>query len=171
MEAPPPSGAPAAGAAAPVRRRPLPPAGRLRRHRRALLRVREERIRDLGGLVLEMYRRDAYRRDLVEERCLELAELEERLQELDTLLAAAASTRRTAPTARCVCGATILWGARFCASCGRTLAGATAIACPSCGHPLAADAHFCPACGHSVVPLDVAEPAAGALAEGPGGEV
>ena len=34
---------------------------RVRRERRALMRVREERLRDLGGLALEMYRRDRFR--------------------------------------------------------------------------------------------------------------
>ena len=47
-----PSEPPAAEAAPAPQRRPLPSASRLRRERRTLLRVREERIRDLGGLVL-----------------------------------------------------------------------------------------------------------------------
>ena len=42
-------------------RRALPPAGQLRRERRALLQLREQRLRDLGGLMLEMYRRDQFR--------------------------------------------------------------------------------------------------------------
>ena len=46
-----------------------PAAGQLRRERRTLLRLREQRIRDLGGLVLEMYRRDEFREDLVYEQC------------------------------------------------------------------------------------------------------
>ena len=46
------------------RRRPLPSPGQLRRERRNLLRVREQRIRDIGGLVLEMYRQDRFRQDL-----------------------------------------------------------------------------------------------------------
>ena len=103
-------------------RRVLPPPSQLRRERRALLRVREERIRDLGGLVLEMYRRDQFREDLLLERCVDLAALEERIQELDALLLAATSRRRP-PVARCACGAPIAWGARFCASCGRPVGG------------------------------------------------
>ncbi len=102
-------------------RRPLPPAGQLRRERRVLLRAREERIRDLGGLVLEMVRRDQFRRDLVYDRTTELLALEERLRELDALLAAAVGARR-ARSVRCECGAPILWGSRFCASCGRPIA-------------------------------------------------
>jgi hypothetical protein len=104
----------------PVRRAP-PPAGQLRRDRRALLRLREERIRDLGGLILEMYRRDQFRQDLLVDRCAELVALEERLAELDALLTTAASIRHR-PAARCECGAVIIWGARFCSSCGRSVA-------------------------------------------------
>jgi hypothetical protein len=108
-------------APAPPPRRPLPPAGQLRRERRALLRVRDERIRDLGGLVLEMYRREGFRSDLVEEQCAELVGLEDRINEIDALLAAAVGARRRARSARCECGAPILWGSHFCANCGRPL--------------------------------------------------
>lgn len=101
-------------------RRPLPPPSQLRRERRALLRLREQRIRDLGGLMLEMYRRDQFRQDLLVERCSELATLEERLGELDALLSAALSIRRR-PSARCECGAPVLWGTKFCPSCGRAV--------------------------------------------------
>jgi hypothetical protein len=138
--------------AAPPRRRPLPPPGRLRRERRSLVRAREERIRDLGGLVLEMYRRDDYRQELVDERCAELAGLEERLYELDALLRAAVGARRTAPAARCACGTPILWGSRFCATCGRPVGSRPALACETCGGSLAADARFCAACGTPVGP-------------------
>ena len=142
----------------PPRRRPLPPPGRLRRERRAILRAREERIRDLGGLVFEMYRRDDYRQELVDERCAELSGLEERLYELDALLRAALGARRTAPAARCACGTPILWGSRFCATCGRPVARSPELACETCGAALAADAKFCATCGTPVGPA--AEPEA-----------
>jgi uncharacterized protein YjiS (DUF1127 family) len=105
-------------------RRALPPPSQLRRDRRSLLRLREERLRDLGGLMLEMYRRDQFRQDLLVDRCAELLAIEERLGELDGLLARAASIRHR-PAARCECGAIILWGSRFCATCGRPVTGAT----------------------------------------------
>jgi hypothetical protein len=109
---------PAAPAAQPrPRRRAAPPVAELRRERRGLLQVREERIRDLGGVVLEMYRRDAFREGLLIELCAEIAAIEERLRELDLLLDA-----RRPPVARCECGAPLFWGARFCPSCGRALA-------------------------------------------------
>jgi hypothetical protein len=108
-------------------RRALPPAGQLRRERRTLLAAREGRLRDLGGLMLEMYRRDQFRQDLLVDRCIELGQLEERLAELDALLAAAVSRGKTRPAARCECGAPIFWGSKFCAQCGRAIAGAPAL--------------------------------------------
>jgi hypothetical protein len=121
--------APAPAAPGTPVRRTLPPPGQLRRDRRALLRVREERIRDLGGLMLEMYRRDQFRQDLVVDRCTELVALEERIAELDALLSTAMSVRHR-PAARCECGAPILWGSKFCASCGRPVGTSTAPAPP-----------------------------------------
>lgn len=105
--------------------------------------------------MLEMYRRDQFRQDLLIERCDELVALDERLQELDTLLAAAVSSRRAAPAARCECGAPIVAGAHFCANCGRAVSAAPAVVtCTSCGAPLPAEAQFCASCGHRVEPVD-----------------
>ena len=104
------------------RRRPAPPASELRRERRALLRLREQKLRDLGGLSLEMYRRDRFREDLLLERCAELIGLEARIHELDVLLGTARRTSGVPKTARCECGAPLLWGSRFCATCGRPVA-------------------------------------------------
>jgi uncharacterized protein YjiS (DUF1127 family) len=132
-------------------RRSLPHPGQLRRERRALLRAREERLRDLGGLMLEMFRRDQFRQDLLVERCDELVVLDERLQELDTLLAATVSARRPAPAARCACGAPIVWGSHFCANCGRAVAAAPpVVACAKCGAAVPAEAKFCAVCGEGV---------------------
>jgi hypothetical protein len=138
-------------------RRALPHPGQLRKERRALLRVREERLRDLGGLMLEMFRRDQFRQDLLVERCDELIALDERLQELDTLLAASVSVRRAAPAARCACGAPLVWGSHFCANCGRPVGGDPVVACVDCGHPLPADASFCASCGRAAEPPEQAE--------------
>ena len=103
-------------------RRALPPAGQLRRERRTLLQAREQRLRDLGGLMLEMYRRDQFRQDLLVDRCVELQRLEERLSDLDALLAASVSRGRTRPAAHCECGSPIFWGSKFCPQCGRPVA-------------------------------------------------
>jgi Double zinc ribbon len=145
-----PSEPPAAEAVPAPQRRPLPSASHLRRERRTLLRVREERIRDLGGLVLEMYRRQGFRQDLVDEQCAELVSLEDRLHELDSLLAVAVNARRAAPSARCECGAPILWGSHFCANCGRPHGDRPVVACASCGAAIPAEAKFCASCGTPV---------------------
>lgn len=84
-----------------------------------MLRYREERIRDLGGLVLEMYREDSFRQDVVHDQAAEIVGLEERLREIDRLLAARTTRGRTF---RCVqCGTPLHSGARFCPSCGQAL--------------------------------------------------
>jgi predicted amidophosphoribosyltransferase len=127
----------------PPARQKLPPPGVLRRERRALLKVREERLRDLGGLMLEMYRQDRFREDFLHERCLELDELDERLYELQMLLGAG-----HAPLGgRCTCGAPLVRGSHFCANCGRPAGEAAVLACEVCGHALPADAAFCAGCG------------------------
>jgi hypothetical protein len=100
----------------------VPPTRELKRERKALLEVREERLRDLGGLALEMYKRDRFNAGLVVERCAELVAIEARVQEIDALLDGTAGIRRGGGGAVCICGAPILLGARFCASCGRSLA-------------------------------------------------
>ena len=111
--------------------------------------------------MLEMYRRDQFRQDLLVERCDELLALDDRLQDLDTLLAAAVSRRRAAPAARCACGAPLTAGAHFCANCGRPIAAAPpVVACTNCGAAVGADAKFCAACGRAVGPEQQSEAAA-----------
>jgi hypothetical protein len=122
----------------------LPPPGVVRRERRLLQRTREEKLRDLGGLMLEMYRRDTFREDLLADRCNELLGLDARLHELDELLAAA---RRRTSAGRCVCGAPLPWGSHFCPNCGRPAGAQPVVACPACEHPLPGDARFCANCG------------------------
>jgi hypothetical protein len=124
----------------------LPPPGTIRRERRALIRAREERIRDLGGLALDMHRRETFRRELLDEKAREIVALEERLQELDSMLAAATAARRPGSAPRCACGAPILWGSHFCSNCGRPT-GPAVVTCVGCGGPLPADARFCSNCG------------------------
>jgi DNA-directed RNA polymerase subunit RPC12/RpoP len=140
------------------RRAPSP--GALRRERRAIVKAREERIRHLGGLTLEMYRRSSFRDQLLIEQCREIVALEDRLRELDSMLDAVATARR-APTT-CECGAPVPWGSHFCANCGRPVGSEPVVACEGCGHPLSADATFCAQCGRPVETSDEAEPEPGA---------
>jgi hypothetical protein len=97
-----------------------PPPRELKRERKALLVVRGERLRDLGGLTLEMYKRDRFVAELVVERCAELVAIEARVQEIDALLD---GTSGLHGGATCICGAPLLLGARFCATCGRSVDG------------------------------------------------
>jgi Double zinc ribbon len=146
-----------------VRRAPSP--GALRRERRAILKAREQRIRDLGGLTLEMYRRSTFRDELLIEGCREIVALEERVNDLDAMLASFASSRRSPTT--CECGAPVPWGSHFCANCGRPVGAEPVIACENCGHPLPADAKFCAACGRDAgleKPADALPPEARAEA-------
>ena len=94
-----------------------PHAGMLRRERRALLAAREAKLRDLGGLMVEMYRRAAVREDLIQERCAEVIGIDARLIEIDELL------HGSPGSARCQCGAPVLRGSHFCPNCGRVLDG------------------------------------------------
>ena len=98
----------------------LPPVRELKRERKTLLLVREERLRDLGGLTLEMYKRDRFNAGLVVERCAELVAIEARVHEIDSLLDGTVSLH-SGGGAVCKCGAHLLLGARFCATCGRSV--------------------------------------------------
>jgi hypothetical protein len=92
-----------------------PPAGVLRRERRALLKARDDTLRDLGGLLVEMYRRGGFRDDLLQERAATVVGIDARLGEIEELLHPSRSV------ARCECGARLLRGSKFCANCGRSL--------------------------------------------------
>lgn len=132
-----------------------------------IVKAREERIRHLGGLTLEMYRRSNFRDELLIEQCREIVALEQRLHELDSMLEAVATARR-APTT-CECGAPVPWGSHFCANCGRPVGGEPVVACEDCGHPLPADASFCARCGRPAASAEQ-EPATEPAAE-PGAEL
>jgi hypothetical protein len=80
-----------------------------------LLKAREGALRDVGGLLVEMYRRGSFRNDLLSERAAVIVGIDARLAEIEGLL----HVRRDVP--RCTCGAPILRGSRFCPNCGRDL--------------------------------------------------
>src|SRR2546421_3268247 len=92
-----------------------PHAGLLRRERRALLKARADALTELGGLLVEMYRRGSFRDDLLAERAASIVGIDGRLAEIEALL----HTGRRVP--RCECGAPVLRGSRFCPNCGRPL--------------------------------------------------
>jgi hypothetical protein len=92
-----------------------PHAGLLRRERRALLKARVDALSELGGLLVEMYRRGGFRNDLLAERAAAIVGIDGRLAEIQALL----HTGRHVP--RCECGAPVLRGSRFCPNCGRPL--------------------------------------------------
>jgi zinc-ribbon domain len=99
-----------------VRRAALPTPGAIRRERRALLAMRDDQLRDLGGLIFEMFRYDRFNEELVRERCTELLDLDERLAELEELHRAATNS---APLLRCAsCGAELAPSSHFCSNCG-----------------------------------------------------
>jgi hypothetical protein len=116
------------------------------------VRRREIEIRDVGGLAVEMVRRDRFKPDLLVSRASEVLALEQRIHELDAFLAASEAVPRAMRTATvCKCGAPLVRGAHFCAHCGRpAVETAPVVACSHCGNPLPAEANFCSVCGNSV---------------------
>lgn len=147
-----PSAEPTSLSEPPVREQRIPSTASMRRERRALSRWREIEIRDVGGLTVEMVRRDRFNPDLLVRRANDVLSLEQRLHELDALLMASVAARRGLGGAvQCRCGAPILPGAHFCSHCGRPAPGAPAVStCGRCGQPLPADANFCASCGNSI---------------------
>jgi hypothetical protein len=133
---------------------PSPPltAAAALRERRSLVRRREIEMRDVGGLAVEMVRRDRFKPDLLVSRASEVLVLERRIHELDAFLAASEAVPGAMRTATpCKCGAPLVRGAHFCAYCGRPAAEtAPVVTCGHCGNPLPAEANFCSACGNSV---------------------
>jgi hypothetical protein len=124
----------------------------MRRERRILARRREIEIRDVGGLAVEMARRDRFKPDLLLARANDVLNLEQRMHELDGLMLAVATAPhglRAMPT--CRCGAPLLPGAHFCSNCGRPSAAAPPVqTCSHCGHPLPAETNFCSFCGNAI---------------------
>jgi hypothetical protein len=127
--------------------RPISP----QRERRELARRREVELRDIGGLAVEMARRDDWRYPLLHSRCAEVLALEERIHELDALITAATMVARGVPAVECRCGAPILHGSHFCSHCGRPAPETPPVTtCSHCGQPLPAEANFCSVCGNGV---------------------
>jgi hypothetical protein len=86
-----------------------------------LAREREDRIRDLGGLTLEMVRRERLNPDLLAGQAGRILELERLAAELEEppSVPSAQPEREGATEVLCVCGWALEPGARFCSHCGR----------------------------------------------------
>jgi hypothetical protein len=144
---------------------PEPDPVRLRRERRSLARQREIEMRDVGGLAVEMVRRDRWKPELLISRAGEVLTVEQRMHELDSLLAAEVAARNFPNVAHCKCGAPLPPGVHFCSHCGRPAATAPpVVTCAHCGQPLPAEANFCGFCGNAAVAQEY-EPAAEGLDE------
>lgn len=126
------------------------PSGPLHERRRRLVSAREATMRDLGGLMLEMYKRNRFREELLLDKCeevvaieVEIAHLDQRLFQLTTPNAGGQR-----PIGRCECGAPIHPGQNFCAVCGRGFATLTQNrTCERCGNGLRPGDAFCSTCG------------------------
>jgi Double zinc ribbon len=142
---------------------PEPDPVRLRRERRTLARQREIDIRDVGGLAVEMVRRDRWKPELLISRAGEVLTVEQRMHELDSLLAAEVAARNFPHVASCKCGAPLPPGVHFCSHCGRpAVTSPPVVTCGHCGQPLPAEANFCGFCGNAAVTQEY-EPADDAL--------
>ncbi len=123
------------------------------------MRRREIEIRDVGGLAVEMVRRDRFKPDLLVSRASEVLALEQRIHELDSFLAASQGVPHAMRTATvCKCGAPLVRGVHFCAHCGRpAVETAPVVTCSHCGNALPAEANFCSVCGNSVAADELAD--------------
>jgi hypothetical protein len=138
---------------------PEPDPARLRRERRDLTQMREIELRDVGGLAVEMVRRDRWNPDLLVTRAHEVLGLEQRMHELDSLLIAEATVRSFPNVAYCKCGAPLVPGVHFCGHCGRPAPTTPPVlTCSHCGQPLPAEVNFCSFCGNPAT-ADEYEPA------------
>jgi hypothetical protein len=146
-------------------RPPEPDPANLQRKRQELTWRREIELRDVGGLAVEMVRRDRMNPELLVKRAQEVLALEQRMHELDSLLVAEATARSFPSVANCKCGAPLVPGVHFCGHCGRPAATTPAVrTCAHCGRPLPADVNFCSFCGNPAAEEEH-EPAAEPLDE------
>lgn len=153
-------GAPGSGLAT---RRPAP-AGKTKRkrskatgpqaplhdRRRRLVAARETTLRDLGGLMLEMYKRNRFREELLLDKCEEVLAVEVEIAHIDQRLFQLAPPNAAGmrPIGRCECGSPIYPGQNFCGVCGRSFATLTMHrTCERCGGGLRPGDSFCATCG------------------------
>ncbi len=102
-------------------------AGDMRKERAGLARRYQELRGDLGGLLIEMARRDHFNFNLLRLRAAEAVEVEQRAREIDGHLTALAANQRLSLPAGTVA--------------------MTAKKCANCTGAIPADANFCAYCG------------------------
>jgi hypothetical protein len=118
--------------------------------RRRLVGARETTLRDLGGLMLEMYKRNRFREELLLDKCEEVLAIEVEIAHVDQRLFQLAPPNAAGmrPIGRCECGASIHPGQNFCGLCGRSFATLTqSRSCARCGSGLRPGDQFCATCG------------------------
>lgn len=134
-----------------ARERVASAAAPLHERRRRLVAARESTLRDLGGLMLEMYKRNRFREELLLDKCEEVLAIEVEVAHVDQRLFQLAPPNAAGmrPIGRCDCGAPIHPGQNFCGVCGRSFSTLTqSRACLKCGAGLRAGDLFCGTCGH-----------------------
>lgn len=173
------------GAPTSPRERIASAAAPLHDRRRRLVGARETTLRDLGGLMLEMYKRNRFREELLLDKCEEVLAIEVEIAHVDQRLFQLAPPNAAGmrPIGRCECGAPIHPGQNFCGVCGRSFATLTQVrSCQRCGAGLRPGDSFCATCGSeapdalqaieaappgvpSAPPIDAAAIASNAVAE------
>lgn len=130
--------------------KPTGPSGALHDRRRRLIGAREGALRDLGGLMLEMYKRNRFREELLLDKCEEVLSIEVEVAHIDQKLfqLTPANSSGQRPIGRCECGSPIHPGQNFCGVCGRSFATLTqSRTCERCGTGLRPGDSFCSVCG------------------------
>ena len=126
------------------------PSAPLHDRRRRLVSAREATLRDLGGLMLEMYKRNRFREELLLDKCEEVLAVEVEIAHIDQRLfqLAPPNAAGVRPIGRCECGSPIYPGQNFCGVCGRGFATLTQNRmCERCGAGLRPGDSFCATCG------------------------
>jgi hypothetical protein len=140
----------AKGAKSGTGERVSPAAAPLHDRRRRLVGAREATLRDLGGLMLEMYKRNRFREELLLDKCEEVLAIEVEIAHVDQRLfqLAPGNTAGQRPIGRCECGSPILPGQNFCGVCGRAFGTLTQPrTCSRCGSGLRVSDSYCATCG------------------------
>lgn len=132
---------------------------KLRSQLRQLEKEKEEKLKELGRLVYDMVRMDAYSEQKIIKYCPPIGEIDRKLVMTETeikRIQEASSGGSGNYVAVCECGAGLMTNQKFCASCGRDVSGIidqikkpmeNTRPCSSCGSEIKEMAKFCGKCG------------------------